>query len=142
MSALKRPREIVQAVGRLRRPHNAKLLMVGDGPELASVRELATAQGIEGINFAGFANQSEMPRYYAMSDVMVRPDGVYKGDWGLTVNEAMAAGLAVVATDPIVATTDLVKSGVNGSVVRLGGLGVLAGAVDPRVRGVAPSARA
>jgi len=130
MIALKRPREIVQAFGRLRRPHNAKLLMVGDGPELASVRELAAAQGIEGINFAGFANQSEMPRYYAMSDVLVRPDGIYKGDWGLTVNEAMAAGLAVVATDQIGATTDLVKSGVNGSVVRFGDLDDLAAAMD------------
>src|SRR5258708_28940339 len=42
----------------------------------------------------------------------------------------MAAGLAVVATDQIGATTDLVKSGVNGSVVRFGDLDDLAAAMD------------
>ena len=129
MIPLKRPRELLQAFGRVRRPHNAKLLMVGDGPELAGLRELAAAQGIEGISFTGFANQSDMPRYYAMSDVMVRPDGVYKGDWGLTVNEAMAAGLAIIATDQIGATTDLVKSGVNGRVVHFDDLDELAAAM-------------
>jgi glycosyltransferase involved in cell wall biosynthesis len=130
MIAIKRPSELVQAFGRIARGRNAKLLLVGDGPELANVRELPTAQGIGGVVFAGFANQSELPKYYAISDVLVRPDGIYKGDWGLTVNEAMAAGLAVIATDQIGATTDLVKSGVNGRVVRFGSLDDLAAAME------------
>ena len=46
--------------------------------------------------FLGFCNQSEMPGIYAASDVLVLPSVVES--WGLSVNEAMAAGKACIAT--------------------------------------------
>jgi len=135
MIPLKRPRQLVEAFAKSGPPHAATLLMVGDGPELRGVQQAASALNVESkVRFVGFANQSEMPKYYAISDVMVRPDGIYKGDWGLTVNEAMAAGLAVVASDQIGATTDLVKHGVNGVVVPFGHDDALAGALRDLAR--------
>lgn len=92
-----------------------------------------SAKRLEGVHFLGFVNQAELPRVYAISDVFVRPDGLYIGDWGLTVNEAMASGLAIIATDAIGATVDLVKDGENGLVVRFGDLADLTSAMQRMV---------
>ncbi len=132
MSAQKAPLLLLEAFRRATQhsPEGKALLMVGDG-ELRSAAEAYVRQhGLKHVVFPGFANQTELPRYYAISDVFVRPDGIYRGDWGLTVNEAMACGLAVIATDKIGATVDLVRPGENGYVVRFGDVNDLAGAIQ------------
>lgn len=110
------------------RPGKA-LIFAGDGELRAAAETYVRDKGLKGVHFMGFVNQSKLPMFYAMSDVFVRPDGIYLGDWGLTVNEAMASSLAVISSDGIGATVDLVKDGVNGRVVRFGDIEHLAAAM-------------
>jgi len=129
ISASKSPLELLQAYERLRDLRNKALIMVGDGELRGRTEAYVAEKNLWDVHHVGFVNQSELPRYYAMSDVFMRPDGLAKGDWGLSVNEAMASGLAVIATDSIGATRDLVKNGENGIVVRFGDIDDLADAM-------------
>lgn len=106
------------------------LLMAGDGALRADAEAFVKARNVPGVHFLGFINQSELPAIYSLGDIFVRPDGVYKGDWGLTVNEAMACGLAIIATDAIGATADLVANHGNGLIVKFGDLAELTQAMQ------------
>lgn len=130
MIPLKAPIELLEAYRRATQGESrAALLMVGEGPLRAEAEAFTRRNNLRKVVFTGFVNQSELPKYYALSDVHVRPDGIYRGDWGFTVNEAMACGLAVVASDKIGATYDLVRHGENGYVVKFGDLGDLTSAL-------------
>jgi glycosyltransferase involved in cell wall biosynthesis len=63
------------------------------------------------IQFAGFWNQEHLPQVYAATDVLVLPSA--SETWGLVVNEAMAAGLPVVATK-VGIMPDVLEDGRNG----------------------------
>jgi glycosyltransferase involved in cell wall biosynthesis len=78
------------------------LLVVGDG----ELRGELAADAPPDVIFAGFRNQSEMPAYYAAADLFVLM--AEREPWGLAVNEAMACGTAVVASDEVGAAHDLV----------------------------------
>ncbi len=128
LTPIKAPMEMLEAYRRMIAAGATRtgLIIVGDGPLRAAAEEFARTQNLPKVAFIGFANQGELPKYYAASDVFVRPDGVYKGDWGYTINEAMASGLAVISTDKIGAAADLVRHGENGSIVPFRDLDALA----------------
>jgi len=113
----KAPLELVRAYERVGSDRKA-LLFVGDGELRAQAEFFVSARGLRGVHFLGFVNQSRLPSVYAMSDVLVRTDGAFKGDWGLTVNEAMACGLAILSNDAVGAAVDLVTHGENGLIFR------------------------
>lgn len=129
MTAQKAPLELLRAYEQVRQPGKA-LIMAGDGPLRQQAEAYAASRNLAGVHFVGFVNQSQLPEFYAISDVFVRPDGLYKGDWGLTVNEAMASGLAIITTDCIGAVVDLVRDGENGFVVKYGDVSQLSAAID------------
>jgi len=129
MTPNKAPLELLRAYERVKAPRKA-LLIAGDGELRSQAEAYVREHGLERVRFLGFVNQSALPEVYAMSDVFVRPDGIAKGDWGLTVNEAMASGLALVSSDSIGATVDLVRHGENGFVWRFGDLDDLARAME------------
>ena len=110
-------------------------LMVGDGPLRPALQATATAQGWP-LHFAGFLNQTEMPKAYVASDALVLPsDG--RETWGLVVNEAMACGLPAIVSDQVGCGPDLVRSSVSGEVFRCGDVDGLAAVLtrladDPR----------
>jgi glycosyltransferase involved in cell wall biosynthesis len=94
---------------------NVHLLIAGNGPEEINLK---TAFGNEStIHFLAFQNQSVMPVLYAMSNVFVLPS--LTETWGLAINEAMAAGRAVLASDGCGCAIDLVEDNVNGYVFKL-----------------------
>lgn len=103
------------------------LLIVGDGEERGRLESWARDSGLPGIRFAGFRNQSELPRFFAISDVFVLPSR--HEPWGLIVNEAMAAGVAVIASDHVGAHVDLITNGVEGFVYPFGDISALASAL-------------
>jgi glycosyltransferase involved in cell wall biosynthesis len=73
----------------------AKLIIVGDGPERQRLEAAAAAYGIsERVRFAG--QISNVKPYYAAADVLVLPSHSEGSPYVLL--EAMAAGLAIVAT--------------------------------------------
>ena len=89
-----------------------RLLMLGDGPERESLETQVKQQNIEGVEFCGFRQIEELPAYYALAGAFVHPSLVEQ--WGLVVNEAMAAGLPVLVSNRAGCAKDLVKHGRNG----------------------------
>jgi glycosyltransferase involved in cell wall biosynthesis len=121
----KRPHDLLAAYRRLTGARDPYLVFAGDG-ELAAPLA-AQAAGMEGVRFAGFRNQSELPRFYDLCDVFVLPSR--HEPWGLVVNEAMCAGRAIVASDEVGAAADLVRDGENGFVFPAGNVEALAAAL-------------
>lgn len=88
------------------------LLIVGDGPERESSLKQLSQTKLEHVYFAGFQNQSNMPKFYSSADVLVVPS--IREPWGLVVNEAMASGIPVIASNCVGAAYDLVEEGKTG----------------------------
>lgn len=83
---------------------DAKLLVVGDGPEKASLEALSKSLGLtNAVVFVGPVPNDRLPEYYATADIFIGPSIVARsGDTeGLPVvfMEAMASGTAVIGTD-------------------------------------------
>jgi len=93
-------------------PDAAHLLVVGTGVQMGEAKALVDREGVRST-FAGFLNQSEMPRAYAAADCLVLPSD-FGETWGLVVNEAMACGLPAVVSDRVGCGPDLVEEGVTG----------------------------
>jgi len=89
------------------------LLLVGDG----SLFESITQKSITDlrIKVTGRLSGSELLDMYAISDIFVLASSFES--WGLVVNEAMSAGLPVIATDKVGCVDDLVVDGETGLVV-------------------------
>jgi len=105
------------------------LMLVGSGEQEARLKAMSAELELARVSFPGFANQSVLPDLYAACDVFVLPSD--NETWGLTVNEAMCAGLPIVASAEIGCADDLVKNGVNGHSFETGDIEGLAGALRP-----------
>jgi glycosyltransferase involved in cell wall biosynthesis len=116
--ARKRCADLLEAYALLGKSQSPQpyLLIVGDGAERAALERRAQAIDAEGIRFAGFRSQPDMPRFYDLCDVYCLPS-VHE-PWGLAVNEAMASGRAVVVSDEVGCQPDLVLDGETGLVFR------------------------
>jgi len=106
---------------------NVGLVFVGDGPERSALRERAAATNPGSIHVVGFAQREELAAYYALADVFVFP--THTDPWGLVVNEAMACGLPIIASQAAGCVVDLVANGRNGRIVSVGNVQELAGAM-------------
>ncbi|WP_412467645.1 glycosyltransferase family 4 protein [Pedobacter sp. KLB.chiD] len=95
------------------------LLFVGNGHLENSLRE-SLDKTSQKIHFLNFQNQSQMPAIYQACDLFCLPSK--KETWGLAVNEAMAAGKAILVSDKVGCAADLVNPGVNGAVFKSGDL--------------------
>lgn len=92
----------------------AALVVVGSGPEEGHLRDIARTAGIaECVFFVPWTNDTVS--YYKGADAFLFPSR-YEG-WGLTVPEAMAAGLTVIAT-PVGCVPEFIDSGKNGFIMR------------------------
>jgi glycosyltransferase involved in cell wall biosynthesis len=100
---------------------DARLVIVGDGPEMGSLQDQTVALGVaEGVVFAGQADWTDVPAYLALADVFVAPSVYDNGNVDAlptVILEAMAAGKPVVASR-IVGIPLVVKEGVNGFLVK------------------------
>lgn len=85
------------AIVRQERPA-ARLVLVGDGDVRPKLEHLARELGLgDAVRFAGFVSQEEKVVLLNQMDVVVNPSA--KEGWGLTVIEANACGVPVVASD-------------------------------------------
>lgn len=121
----KRPMDFLKAAA-LAAGRGAPLhvLLVGDG-ELRPACEKFVAEAGVGATFAGFLNQTEIPKAYAAADCLVLPSD-YGETWGLVVNEAMACGLPAVVSDRVGCAPDLIMAGETGYTFPLGNTDSLA----------------
>lgn len=88
------------------------LLLVGTGP---LERTLSNTYDGDGIYWLGYQPDERLPEIYGLVDLFVCPS---VGDqWAVVVNEAMACGLPVVATENVGAAHDLIEDGTNGWII-------------------------
>jgi len=88
------------------------LLLLGDGPQRPELEALVRGLRTEGVVFVGFRQLEDLPAYYALAGAFVHP--ALADQWGLVVNEAMAAGLPVVVSRASGCAHDLVIEGETG----------------------------
>ncbi len=103
------------------------LVFAGDGASRLQLAKQAAAIHPGYVVLAGFVHREKLAELYALSDALVLP--THSDTWGLVVNEAMACGLPVIATDVAGCVPDLVEDGDNGFIVPARNVGALAGAM-------------
>jgi len=87
--------DVIRALPHL--PAQVKFLIAGDGEDRAKLRDIARTEGVEDrVIFAGHIDHKDLPAYFKMCDVFVRPS-IIEG-FGNAFVEAFAAGIPVVAT--------------------------------------------
>lgn len=97
---------------------NVHLLFVGSGPLTSSLQFDAATQGASDyVHFVPFQNQSRMPAIYKSCDLFCMPTQNPGETWGLAINEAMAAGKAILCSDEVGAAKDLVDER-NGAIFK------------------------
>jgi len=97
-----------------------RLLIVGEGSERPSYEALARSLGIsQRVEFLGDVADAELPEVYRHAGVYVSASLNRSEGFGLTVLEAMASGLPVLATD-VGGLPELVRDGYNGFLVKPG----------------------
>jgi glycosyltransferase involved in cell wall biosynthesis len=106
-----------------RRP-NWDLILIGDGPLRQALMDRAPSSLKERIVWAGFIDdQALISAIYQQCDVLVLASDYEP--WALVINEAAAAGLAIVASSVVGAAAELVRDGANGRVFPPGDMGRL-----------------
>ncbi len=93
----------------------------------------ASAVGVPHVYFAGFQNQSQMPRTYAAGDLLVLPSHGGGETWGLCVNEAMCLGRPAIVSNHVGCGPDLIRPGETGWVFEAGRVDALAAALPARL---------
>jgi len=106
----------------LNRP-DVHLLLAGNGPNENDLKEQADKSGAANVHFTGFKNQTYMPVLYQAADLFCLPSK--SETWGLSINEAMACGKAVLASDKVGCAADLIEEERNGAVFISDNMGTL-----------------
>jgi len=114
----KDPLSLLAAFAAMRHRERAELLFIGDGVLRPELERMVKEHDIPGVRFAGFVNQSEIPKLYAMSDVFVLPSEY--DPRATVVNEAMACGLPIILTDRCGPVGDIARHGDNALVMQFG----------------------
>lgn len=103
---------LIETQANLIKQFKVKLLIVGSGPDLDHFKQMTKKLKIEKqVIFTGAVPWEEVPYYYGISDIFATAS--VTETQGLTVIEAMAAGLPVVCADDE-AFRDVVVDGLNG----------------------------
>ena len=93
---VKRPVDCVEILAKVRSAgENARLVMVGDGPELSAVRYRGEQLGMNG-NVVYVGKQANIADYMGVADVFLLPSELES--FGLAALEAQACELPVIAT--------------------------------------------
>lgn len=132
LASEKGPRFLIEAWSRIADQHPSwRLRLVGHGPQEESMRELADGLGIaDRVDFQ--APVTDIAPVLASTGILAMPSLVE--GLPLSLAEAMAAGLPVIATDCSAGVRLLVEPGVTGVLVRRGDAAALADGLDALIR--------
>lgn len=109
------PWDLLRAFARVQDP-DVWLVLAGDGPARPALESFA--RRLSRVRFPGYVPYPDLPALYAASDLFVHP--AREERWGVSVQEALACGLPVVASSRVGAGYDLIEVGSNGFVYPAG----------------------
>ncbi|MFA9556175.1 N-acetyl-alpha-D-glucosaminyl L-malate synthase BshA [Evansella sp. AB-rgal1] len=113
---VKRVPDVIKAFHQIQQEIDCKLILIGEGPDLPIVRELARKLGIDDkILYLG--NQKRVADLLSMSDLALLLSE--KESFGLVILEAMACGIPVIGTN-IGGIPEVIDHGKNGFICELG----------------------
>jgi glycosyltransferase involved in cell wall biosynthesis len=104
------------------------LVLVGDGRARSELMERAKQIRPGAIEFPGFVQREGLADFYALAEALIFP--THSDTWGFVVNEAMACGLPVIATNVAGCVPDLVEEDWNGKIVGVNDTAKLASAME------------
>lgn len=126
----KGPHYLLEALHRLPADLNYLIRVAGDGPMLPELERITAVHGLtDRVEFLGL--RTDVPTLMREADFFVRPSTLE--GMPLTVLEAMASGIPVVATD-VAGTGEAVVDGQTGILVAPGDTGALAEALVTMIR--------
>ena len=77
---------------------DARLDLVGGGPQETDIRNLVREMQLTGVDFKGVAARNEIGRFYNQADIFI--NGSRLDNMPVSVLEAFASGMPVVSTEP------------------------------------------
>jgi N-acetyl-alpha-D-glucosaminyl L-malate synthase BshA len=120
--SVKRVKDVIQAFYLTQKKMPAKLLLVGDGPEVTTVLKLAKDLGIDdAVLFLG--KQDNLAELYSISDLIFLLSE--KESFGLVLLEAMACGVPCIGTN-IGGIPEVIVDGETGYICELGDVKMVA----------------
>jgi len=128
--------QLGEALNRMQHLENWRATIAGDG-HVEAARAKAAEYGLTGrVELPGWVDGARVAELIASADILVLPS--FTENLPLSIIEAMASGLAVVAT-PVGAVPDIVRDGETGLLVPVGDVEALAAALtrlveDPPLR--------
>jgi len=75
---------------------NTRLIIVGKGPMREDLDKLVSDLDLNDVEFTGYIDEKDKPRYYATADICVFP-AIYGESFGVVLIEAMASGKPTIA---------------------------------------------
>jgi N-acetyl-alpha-D-glucosaminyl L-malate synthase BshA len=116
--SIKRVPDVVKVFVRILENMPAKLLLIGDGPEMTVVSNLVSDFGLDqDVLFLG--KQDNLEELYSISDLMLLLS--QKESFGLVLLEAMACGVPCIGTN-VGGIPEVIQNGENGFLCELGDL--------------------
>jgi rhamnosyl/mannosyltransferase len=97
---------------------DATVLLVGSGPEEASLRHLTSALGLDArVHFVGEVSDDDLPAYYHAADIFVLPSVYRSESFGIAMVEAQTCGVPTISTEVGTATSVVNRHDETGLVV-------------------------
>jgi L-malate glycosyltransferase len=119
---VKRVPDVIRTFSKIVQHVPAKLLLVGDGPEMTVVCNLVTELGLrEKVLFLG--KQDNVEELYSLSDLMLLLSE--KESFGLVALEAMACGVPCIGTN-VGGIPEVIEDSVNGYICEVGEIDMIA----------------
>lgn len=113
---VKRVQDVVQTFGKIAKAMPAKLLLVGDGPEISVVCKLVKKLNLEDKVLL-LGKQDNVEELYSISDLMLLLSE--KESFGLVALEAMACGVPCIGTN-VGGIPEVIEDGQTGYICELG----------------------
>jgi glycosyltransferase involved in cell wall biosynthesis len=105
------PWDLLRALVNVRK-RDVWTLMVGDGDQRRALEAYAQEHDLKQVVFTGYMKYTDLVAMYVAADVFVH--AASSEPWGVSVHEAIACDLPVVASSNVGAAYDLLKPGQNG----------------------------
>lgn len=93
-----------------------RLIMIGNGPLQSTLQNYIKDHNLaDQVELLPYPGEEKMIPHFAAADLFILPSA--EEVWGLVINQAMAAGLPVIATSAAGASADLIQSNRNGLII-------------------------